>query len=475
MDCGKRTKIVATIGPASGNAAILEKLVLAGVNVFRLNFSHGDHNSHALHLKNIKKIRKDLGLPVSILQDLSGPKIRVGKISPEPLELKVNDHIIFDSDLKGQNDDNIISINYRFFAKDVFPGARLLLSDGEMEVIVDEIKGNRVVCKVINGGLLTSSKGINFPSGSFNLPSITDKDCLDLKFGLQNGIDLVALSFVRSSSDIKHVQELMEEEGRVVPIIAKIEKHEAINNIEEILETADGIMIARGDLGVEVDMELIPIIQKQILLMANQKGKPVITATQMLRSMVSSPRPTRAEVTDVANAIIDGTDAIMLSEETAIGKFPVATVQIMSKIAVRAEEYYLNKKFPLRRGDLAGNNLTTSIAHSAVILSNEINARIIFAITRTGYTAKAIARYRPSSTILALTPSINTYYQLNMVWGVIPELSKLTKNSQELFNKAFELAKKRNFLQKNDSYVIVSGFPLGEPGTINQIKAGQFV
>jgi pyruvate kinase len=469
----KRTKIVATVGPASQDITVLEKLALEGVNIFRLNFSHGDFDSHLQNIQNIKAIRKKLNQPLAILQDLSGPKIRIGKISPEPMKLRENDVIILDAGLVGSNKNNIISVNYKNFSHDVFPGAKLLLADGDMELLVEKVDKDQVFCIVVVGGSLFSSKGINFPSGTFEVPPITEKDIKDLQFGLENGIDLVALSFVRSPEDVEKVRKLMSKKERKVPIIAKIEKHEAINNIEEIIDISDGIMIARGDLGVEVDIEYIPILQKQILMLANQKGKPVITATQLLRSMVIASKPTRAEVTDVANAIIDGTDAIMLSEETAIGKFPIAAVKTMNKIAVQAEQYYLQKKIPTRRMDLNDDSLTASIAHSAVILSNDVDAKLIFAITRTGYTAKAIARYRPRGNIFALTPNLETYYQLAMVWGVIPELNKLTDSTEELFNNAFILAKKKELLQKRESYVIVSGYPLGEPGTINQIKAGR--
>ncbi len=470
----KRTKIVATIGPSSRDLSILKKLVLAGANVFRLNFSHGDHSSHLEIIKRIKQIRKELGYPVAILQDLSGPKIRIGKIKNEPLQLKVNDRIILDASLKTLSEGNRIGLNYPDFASDVSPDSRLLLADGEIELVVEAIHPPQVYCRVLTGGNLTSAKGINFPTGSFKVAAITTKDKQDLQFGLKNGIDLVALSFVRSAQDIRQLRQIMKEAGRLVPVIAKIEKHEAIDNIDEIIEEADAIMIARGDLGVEIEIEKIPIVQKRILTLSQNVGKPVITATQMLKSMVVATRPTRAEVTDVANAILDGTDAVMLSEETAIGRYPERVVQVMKNIAYYTEEFYFEKQHNKITPINIEKDFTLSIAHSAVILAQDIKASVILAITRTGYTAKMIARFRPQSRILALTPSQDTFYQLSMVWGVIPVVCPHPKNANHLFKEGLKIAHKRGLIKKGDHYVIISGYPLEKPRSINQIKAGRF-
>jgi len=470
----KKTKIVATVGPASQSPDILRELILAGVNVFRLNFSHGDYISHLQTIHHIKQLRDELEKPVAILQDLSGPKIRVGIIDPEPLVLRSGDHLILDASLTGASRANRVGINYSDFARDVYAGARLLLADGALELEVVRVKPPEVHCRVIIGGELYSHKGVNFPSGSFNIPALTEKDERDLHFGLENGVDLVALSFVRSAADLGKVKNIIRQFGHSVPLIAKIEKHEAVDNLPEIIQAADGIMVARGDLGVEIEIERVPIVQKQIILLANKAGKPVITATQMLRSMVDSPRPTRAEVTDIANAILDGSDAIMLSEETAVGKYPVKAVETMVNVARQAEgiyEYY--KDYQSAMGE-TGRELTTSLAHSATILARDLNAGLILAATRSGYTAQCIAKFRPRSYILALTPDKQVYYQLALVWGVKPVIYPLQKELKQLFVSALNIAVEHQMIREGERYVFVSGFPLGKPGSINQITAGQY-
>ncbi len=474
MQIFKHTKIVATIGPASSDPDIINKLVEAGVNVFRLNFSHGDHSSHLETIKAIKKLRKETGKSIAILQDLTGPKIRLGNIQNEPLQVSAGDTLILDPDSGSEaGGSNRISVNYEGFHKDVFPGARLLLADGDLELKVEKIEGKSVQCKVIIGGNLYSRKGVNFPSGTFQVPTLTEKDEHDLRFGLRNGVDLVAMSFVRKASDREKAEAIFREAGRSVPLIAKIEKHEAIENLDEIIEAYDAIMVARGDLGVDIEPEKVPFIQKKIIEIANQKGRPVITATQMMRSMVESPVPTRAEVNDVANAILDGTDAVMLSEESAIGKYPVKSVEVMAKIAVKAEEYlnYYRESKILAHGDTS--KIPDSISHSATIVARDLQARLIFAITRTGYTARAIARYRPKSCILALTPEEEVYHQLALVWGVFPVMNSLQEDPGVLFDDALNVARRLKLLKAGDLYVFTSGYPLGKPGSINQVTAGK--
>ncbi len=469
----KRTKIVATVGPASRKADILEELIRTGVNVFRLNFSHGDHTSHLETIKKIKEIRQKLKCPITILQDLTGPKIRLGKIQDEPFKVTVGDTLILDGKLRGAGKGNHLGVNHENFAEDVKVGSRLLLADGELEIKVENVDGTRVYCKVIQGGELYSHKGVNYPSGTFKIPALTEKDKEDLRFGLQHGVDMVAMSFVRTATDLDKVRTIFSEEGRAVPLIAKIEKHEAIENLTEIIDSADGIMVARGDLGVEINIERIPIVQKKMIRMANQAGKPVITATQMLRSMVDSPKPTRAEVTDVANAIMDGTDAIMLSEETAIGKYPVKVVTTMVTIAREAEAYSPNyDDYNTNLSDFKDTALTESVAHSAVILSRDLEAKIIFAITRSGYTAKALAKFKPRSVILAMTPNENVYHQLSIVWGVLPVMYPLQRDMENLLKDSFRIAREFDLVKTGDQYVFTSGFPLGEPGSINQVTAG---
>jgi len=473
MEKQKRTKIVATIGPASNTPEILEQLMLKGVNVFRLNFSHGSHDSHLKIIREIKRIRKKLDRPVAILQDLTGPKIRLAKIKNEPLQVSPGDTLILDSNLEECAAGQRVGINYKGFSRDVFPDAHLLLDDGNLELVVRKVEKSAVYCEVVIGGNLYSHKGVNFPSGTFKVPTLTDKDKKDLMFGLHHGVDLVAMSFVRSAGDMKKAYTIFKKAGRSVPVVAKIEKHEAIENLNEIIEAFDAVMVARGDLGVEIEAEKVPFIQKRIIELANKKGKPVITATQMLRSMVDSPIPTRAEVNDVANAVLDGTDAIMLSEETAVGKYPVKAVAMMSKIAMEAEEYidyFRDRKIQTPAGS---SLIPDSISHSATVVARDLKARIIFAITRTGYTARAIARYRPHSCILALTPEEDVYHQLSLVWGVFPVKNSLQKDPAVLFKEALKIAKDLKVVRKNDHYVFTSGYPLGKPGSINQVTAGK--
>ncbi|MFZ0389720.1 MAG: pyruvate kinase [Calditrichia bacterium] len=467
-----RTKIVATVGPASSDPAILEKLVAAGVDVFRLNFSHGDHQSHGEVINHIKEIRKKNNRAVAILQDLSGPKIRVGDMPGEPLSMNSGDEIVLDASRESNISEKRVAINYPQFAGDVHPGARLLLADGEIELKVQRVEDPRVFCKVITGGNLYAHKGVNFPSGSFKIPSLTEKDKDDLAFGMKMGVDLLAISFVRSAEDVKATRELMKKSNRQVPIIAKIEKHEALKQLDNIVNAADGLMVARGDLGVEIAIEKVPVVQKQIIRMANFARKPVITATQMLKSMMDAPKPTRAEATDVANAILDGTDAVMLSEETAVGKYPVTAVETMSRIAEETE-----KIFPfysaMSGNEPTGDSTTRAVSHSAAILSEEIEAKLIFALTRSGYTANAIAAFHPRSYILALTPDENVYYRLALVWGVIPVRHQLQSDLQQILQEVVDIAKKRNLQKEGDRYVFTSGFTLGAPGSINQITTGK--
>ena len=470
----KKTKIVATVGPVSQSSAVLRELILAGVDVFRLNFSHGDYTSHQQTIQKIDRLRQELGKPVAILQDLSGPKIRVGIIDPEPLVLRSGEQLILDASLTAPSRENRVGVNYADFARDVYAGAHLLLADGALELEVVKVEPPRVHCRVIIGGELYSHKGVNFPGGSFNIPALTEKDEQDLHFGLDNGVDLVALSFVRSAADLERAKSIIARCGRPVPLIAKIEKHEAVDNLSEIVAAADGIMVARGDLGVEIEIERVPVVQKQIILMANNAGKPVITATQMLRSMVDSPRPTRAEVTDIANAILDGSDAIMLSEETAVGKYPVKAVETMVHVARQAEGIYpYYKEYQGIPGETE-RKLTTSLAHSATILSRDLDASLMLAATRSGYTAKCLAKFRPCSYILALTPDKQVYYQLALIWGVKPVVFPLQKELKQLFTAALKIAVDHRMIRKGERYVFVSGFPLGKPGSINQITAGQY-
>jgi len=468
----KRTKIVATLGPATSSADKISRLIKSGGNVFRLNFSHGTHEDHGKLIELIKNIREDLKQPVAILQDLSGPKIRVGSISNPPLKLHAGDAVVLNTRIK-KSKDNEIPLNYSGFAKDVKSGDHLLLADGNIELKITEANPPKVFCKVIVGGELTSKKGVNYPGGSFNIPSLTKKDKTDLAFGLRSGIDMIAVSFVKTVKDIQYVKKMFKLYKKSVPIIAKIEKHEAIRNFLEILNEVDAIMIARGDLGLEIPSEQVPMVQKKLIHLANVHGKPVITATQMLLSMVKSPRPTRAEITDVANAILDGTDAIMLSEETAVGDFPVKAVEVMSRIAVETE-----KNFPyshLMPGAWEDNpDIPQAISKSAANLAEALNARLIICPTTHGFTARMISRLRPKAPILALTPNVDVYHQMVLIWNVLPHVFPLEKQTSKLIQNSLEIAKRKKLIKKGDTYVITAGFPFGRAEPTNLIKAGVF-
>lgn len=469
----KRTKIVATLGPATSTPEMIEDLIIAGVNVFRLNFSHGTHKSHAQLIEWIKEKRESLQQPVAILQDLSGPKIRVGRIIDTPFLLEKGAEIVLDAGIQTQDGKNI-PVTHAGFAHDVQEGHHLLLADGRFEVRITRVDPPKVYCEVLVGGELTTAKGINYPDGTFNVPAVTEKDKVDLRFGLKSGVDYVALSFVKTADDIRMAREICREEGRIVPIIAKIEKHEAISHFPEILDVVDGVMVARGDLGVEVPLEKVPMIQKKIINLANEQGKPVITATQMLLSMVEAPRPTRAEVTDISTAIFDGTDAIMLSDETAAGKYPLQAVQMMTKISLETERNLGNNnaQAPIRKELGPRLDIARAISRSATNLAYNLGADLMICPTNSGFTARMISRYRPKAIVVALTPNISTYYQLALLWGVEPRVLPAGQNMDQLMELAVKLAREETFVHNESLYVITAGFPFASGGPTNLIKAG---
>ncbi len=465
-----RTKIVCTIGPASRSPKILKKLIQGGMNVARLNFSHGTQSEHLEVIERIRSLAAKSGKPVAILQDLAGPKIRIGKIKAGIITLE-SGALFTLTNQQNFGDEKRVSISYPDLPKDVKPGDTLLLSDGALELEVLEATDQDVRCRVIIGGSLSSFKGINLPSRSIKAPSLTKKDKEDLAFGIEKEVDYVALSFVRSAMDVTVARNFIEKRGSAIPIIAKIEKHEALENIDEIIHVVDGIMIARGDLGVETPLEKVPLVQKLLIQKSNQAGKPVITATQMLRSMVDSPRPTRAEVTDVANAVLDGTDAVMLSEETAIGKFPVESVATMARIAEDAESGFPFETWTYRLGPISEKSLPEAVGYAACNLAESINASSIITFTQTGSTARLVAKYRPRRPILAMTPLEKTYRRLELVWGVVPFLSETMKNTDEMIDRAFKIALQSGIVKRGQIVVITAGVPVGVPGTTNLIKA----
>ena len=461
------TKIVATLGPSSDTPEAMRALIKNGMNVARINFAHGTHEEHARKIADLRAISKDLGIPVAILQDLGGPKIRVGDLPPEGVVLKAGDEFCLYGEA-GKGDKDGVSVTYPELPMEVETGDPILLADGLLELEVIKTHPTCVECRVVTGGVLTSHKGINLPTRTLNTSALTEKDILDLDFGMDAGVDYVGVSFVRSAADIRMVKDRMI--GRQAPIIAKIEKHEAIKNIDEILQEADGIMVARGDLGVEVPLEEVPTYQKILIRKANALGKPVITATQMLRSMVDSPRPTRAEATDVANAVLDGTDAVMLSEETAMGSYPVAAVRYMARIATKAEETF---SYERRLKQHPEKDMADSVAHASCVLAEHLEAAAILAATSSGLTAKKISHFRPQRPIIALSPNESTVRELSLYWGCTPILVSSPRDTDALINSSARAALDHGLISRGDLVVITAGHPIGGAGTTNMLRVMQ--
>jgi len=462
----KRTKIVATIGPASRDAATLRALIDEGLNVARLNFSHGTHAEHGATIAEVRRVAAECGVYVGILQDLPGPKVRTGSLAGGADAVRLDNGAAFalvTRDIPGTKD--VVFANYPGLAHDVEIGKRLYLADGSIALRIVAKSDGRVDTLVEVGGFLRSQQGINYPDGSLALEAVTDRDFEHLAFGLEQNIDWVAISFVKSAADVARVKNFMAERGRHVPVIVKIEKHEALQSIDEIVAAADGIMVARGDLGIEIPLERVPHVQKDLIARANSVSKPVITATQMLESMISSPRPTRAETTDVANAIIDGSDAVMLSGETARGAFPVETVRTMATIARATEHDYPHEILRYRRMAQATRSVETSIAEGAVQMSEELELEYIVTGTTTGNTARHISSFRPRANIVAMTPVEAVARRMSLVWGV----ESLVVERYEYFEQLIRIAANRmlaeNLSEAGQRIVITSGMPVGEGGT----------
>ncbi len=464
----RKTKIVATIGPASAYPEKIKSLIRAGVNVFRLNFSHGDHEFHGQVIDFIRSAANDENACVGILQDLSGPKIRLGYLSEEEVVLKSGSvvHLVSASTSKERD---VLPVDYEYLLDDVSEGDRILLADGTIELVVTQKKESRLVATVVVGGVVRSHKGVNLPTGGLKIKAFTEKDEADLEFGLKKGVDFVAMSFVRHEKDVLPVVERIKHTENRPLLIAKIEKPQAMERLDQILNVVDGVMVARGDLGVEMPLEKVPISQKMIIRKALNKAKPVITATQMLGSMTTNPRPTRAETTDVANAIFDGTDAVMLSEETATGKYPVETVMAMDRIAREAENH-LEKFFRRPESYQKIEAVEEAISWSAWMLSRELQSVAIVASTDLGATARLVSRFRPKAPIIAITHKSSTFRQLSLSWGVIPVLTGKFKDTDDMFSVARKWVEDNGMAKKGDCIVITAGVPVGVSGTTNVVK-----
>ncbi|WP_052565160.1 MULTISPECIES: pyruvate kinase [Candidatus Brocadia] len=470
MNTLSKTKIVCTIGPACNSPSMIEELIHAGMNVARLNFSHGALSDHEDNIKNIRLISTQLKRPVAIIQDLSGPKIRTGTFYKESITVKTNDLFTLTNKVLEGNE-RIASVSYPLLPDHVFAGDTILLCDGEIELKVVHKDKTNILCQVIVGGILSARKGINIPTRSLPIPSLTEKDKKDLDFGIEHDVDYVALSFVKNVDDISQLKELIHEKNKDIPVIAKIEKHEALNHLEEIIKTADAIMVARGDLGVEIPLERIPLVQKKIICIANSHCKPVITATQMLESMISNYRPTRAEVTDVANAIFDGSDAVMLSEETAKGRYPIESVRMLSKIAREVEPGLVRKTdFEAKRTPGAPVIIPDAISSATCQIADDLHIKAIITCTQTGGTARFVSKYRPKQLILAVTPSPHTYRRLALVWGVIPILTESMQNTDDMMKKGIEAAKQAGYISEGETLAITGGVPVWKPGSTNLLR-----
>jgi pyruvate kinase len=453
----RRTKIVATIGPASREPATLERLILAGANVLRLNFSHGSPETHLAVIRAAREIAARHHRPLALLQDLSGPKIRTGEVAGGEVELREGARIAITTDTTITGTSELISTTYEALPRDVKKDDHILLDDGNLELRVLGVAKGLVECEVVEGGPLRSHKGMNLPGVALSTPALTEKDKRDLAFGLQHGIDYVALSFVRRGADLEEARALVRERGDDVPLIAKIEKPQAVERLDEILGAADGVMVARGDLGVELGTEDVPIVQKRIIAAANAAGRVVITATQMLESMIESPRPTRAEASDVANAILDGTDAVMLSGESAVGRFPVESVETMARIADYTEEHASARANPIvPRGP--GTAVTRSLARVAASVADELLCKLIVAFTESGVTAQLVSGFRPRVPVVAVTHDDRVYRRLALWWGVVPVKSEFTENTDELLANGEERLKARGLVAKGDNILMLSGY-----------------
>ena len=468
----KKTKIICTLGPATDNPQILEKMILSGMNVARFNFSHGAYEDHEKRLKEVIAVREKLNAPVATVLDTKGPEVRLGDFeNPDGVTINEGDKFVLTTkECLGTEKKSFV--NYEGLPRDVKPGTVILINDGLISMKVDCVKGSDIHCTVIDGGLLTNHKGVNVPGVDLNMPYLSERDMNDLKFGAAHDFDFIAASFIRSATDVTILRNFVDAIGwKDVKIISKIENVQGVNNIDSIIAASDGIMVARGDMGVEIDFQRIPAIQKMIIRKVYDAGKIVVTATQMLESMINNPRPTRAEITDVANAIYDGTSAIMLSGESAVGKHPVEAVQTMTSIALTTEgDIDYKREFDNFYPESGGKDITSAISHATVTTAHDLNASAIITVTKSGTTARMISKFRPQTDIVGATINQKVWRQLSLSWGVKPVLCQLKDNTDELFDHAVDVTVKAGAAKKGDTVVITAGIPLGMSGTTNMLK-----
>ncbi len=460
----KRTKIIATIGPASSSSSIIARLIHAGMDAARLNFSHGELKDHALRIRLIRQEAKKAGKQLAIIQDLQGPKLRVGTMKDDAVVLKRGDTVTLTT-RKVIGTSGLISVLYPRLTKDLKIGETVLLDDGRLELTVVKKRAPGLACRIVRGGVLNSRKGVNLPGARLSLPSLSEKDKEDLIFGVEHGVDYIALSFVRTANDILQARRFLHALGANVPIIAKIEKPEAIQNLDEIILAADGVMVARGDLGVEMSPEQVPLLQKRIIKACNEAERPVITATQMLESMIENPQPTRAEASDVANAILDGSDCVMLSGETAVGKYPVLSVEFMAKIA-RQTDASLSPRPP----DVYIHTTGESMAHAACRAAEEVPARAIVTFTQSGSTALLVSKHKPNVPIIAATPFERVARKMSLYWGVTPMILKTGKTTDDMIAAVERAMLKQKLVKARDLIVLTAGVPIGVAGSTNLMK-----
>jgi pyruvate kinase len=466
----RMTKIICTLGPAVDDDSLLEQLILGGMDVARLNFSHGTHDDHKVRVDRLKRIREKLNMPVPLLLDTKGPEIRLGKFENNEVLLKEgNDFVLVNETILG--DETRSTVSHKELYKDVKVGTRILINDGLVAIEVQRVEGKDIYCKILNGGILSNNKGVNIPETDTHLPAITAQDIEDIKFAIENEFDFIACSFVRKASNVNEVREILKKYGgQDLKIISKIENREGVSNFDEILKVSDGIMVARGDLGVEIPTEEVPIVQKMIIEKCYKNGKPVITATQMLDSMIKNPRPTRAESSDVANAVYDGTSAIMLSGESAAGKYPIESVKTMVRIAQKAEESIdYSSKLASMQYDLMGS-ITNAISYATCTTALQLHAAAIISVTQSGQTAKMISRFRPSCPIIATTSKPRVQRQMCLSWGVVPLLVGEASSIEEMFETGVKKALEIKLVKQGDIVVITAGGPAGVAGTTNLLK-----